>query len=546
MDLNNLEPEKNDGNIEYKLKLVETNELRIEELATQMRCRTEQGNGECIYILGVKDNGQKDGLSDNEFNETIKNLNIVASKNQYNVSILTKHPVQNSKHVYEILIRRKRDTYKEIKVIVVGNVDSSKSSTIGVLTTGKNDDGNGSARSNVFNYIHELKSGRTSSIAQHILGFTLSGKIENYNNNDSWEDIVQKSTKIVSFYDLCGHEAYLKTTILGIAATYPDFSFVCISANNGISRITKEHIFLCVTLKIPFVILLTKVDICKDRQNVLEETIFSINKLIKFPTLRRLPFTIKNMDDVLTAAKNIYSESIVPIFHTSNVTGEGLDFVRHFLNIVSNRIPSNFSLEPVEFYIDNVFNVYGFGLVVGGQLVKGTLKVGDKLYLGPIENKYQLITVKSIYCKKISVQEISCGGYVCIGIKKKIQVKRGNVLVNDPQDQILVKKFKAKINVLKSNSTTVKFGYEPILHTASIRETVKILAIENKYNSGIKVVIDDSDSNHILRSGDSATVTFEFKYNYHYLKPNTNIILCEGITKIVGIVSQVYNINDKH
>lgn len=47
---------------------------------------------------------------------------------------------------------------------VIGNVDSGKSTIVGVLTKGENDDGRGSARSKVFNYTHEQENGRTSSI----------------------------------------------------------------------------------------------------------------------------------------------------------------------------------------------------------------------------------------------------------------------------------------------------------------------------------------------------------------------------------------------
>jgi GTPase len=530
MDANRLQPESDDGNVEYKLRLLNTNDFRLEELTTQMRFRTNEGNGECIYILGVKNNGDRIGLSEEEYNETIKNINSIADKNDYRVTLLTVNPVDKYKNVYEVLIRRKDSKYKEIKIAVAGAVDSSKSSTIGVLTTGKNDDGRGSARSSVFNYIHELKSGRTSSIAQHIMGFDIDGKIINYKDGNTWEDIVRKSSKIVSFYDLCGHEAYLKTTILGIAATYPDFCIIVISANNSVSKITKEHIFLCISMKIPFIIILSKIDICVERKNVLDETVMDINKLLRFPGIRRLPFHVKNMEDVILATKNIYSENVVPIFHTSNVTGEGIERLQHFLNLISNRNLVNHTEEPVEFYIDQTFNVLGFGLVVGGQLTKGTIRVGDKLFLGPIDNKYQSITVKSIYCKKVPVQTVECGRYVCVGIKKKMPVKRGHVLVSNIENAILVKMFIAKINVLKSNSSTVKVGYEPILHTSSLRETVKIIDITEKTDRPR----DTEDK--ILRSGDQALVTFEFKYNHHYLKENTKIILCEGITKIVGTV----------
>lgn len=53
----------------------------------------------------------------------------------------------------------------DIRIAVIGNVDSGKSTLVGVLSKGINDDGRGLARSLVFNYAHEHANGRTSSIA---------------------------------------------------------------------------------------------------------------------------------------------------------------------------------------------------------------------------------------------------------------------------------------------------------------------------------------------------------------------------------------------
>jgi len=52
----------------------------------------------------------------------------------------------------------------DVRVAVIGNVDSGKSTLVGVLTKGLMDDGRGLARSKVFNFDHEQKNGRTSSI----------------------------------------------------------------------------------------------------------------------------------------------------------------------------------------------------------------------------------------------------------------------------------------------------------------------------------------------------------------------------------------------
>mmetsp|Transcript_30385 Transcript_30385/g.30033 ORF Transcript_30385/g.30033 Transcript_30385/m.30033 type:complete len:117 (+) Transcript_30385:50-400(+) len=63
----------------------------------------------------------------------------------------------------------------DIRVAVIGNVDSGKSTLVGVLTRCITDDGRGSARSYVFNYKHELSNGRTSSISHEIMGFSPNG-----------------------------------------------------------------------------------------------------------------------------------------------------------------------------------------------------------------------------------------------------------------------------------------------------------------------------------------------------------------------------------
>jgi len=535
-----MEPEKEDGNVEYKLKLVDKGKERIESLATQMRYRCIEGGGECIYNLGVEDDGQIVGITEKEYDETIKNINLIADKNNYSVNILTIVNVKEDKKIYEVLIREKNENkYIDIKVAVAGNVDSSKTTIVGCLITGKNDNGRGLTRSFVFNYVHELKSGRTSSITHQILGFDYDGKVVNYQgvNKPSWTEIIQKSAKVISFFDLAGHEKYLKTTILGLTSSFPDICMIMVDANNGIKPMTKEHIFLCVTLKIPFIIIVSKIDICKDRPNILKETIQGINKFLKFPGIRRIAIQIKNQDDIVLLAKNIYSESITPIFKTSCVTGEGLEKLKTFLNIVGKRNLNNGDDDIVEFYIDHVFNVIGFGTVLGGHLISGKINIGDKLFIGPHSGLFENITIRSIYCKKTPLQTVSYGSYVCLGIKKidKINIKKGNVIISNKTPKLIVKKFIAEINVLRTHSTTVKEGYEPLCNAYTIRQVTKIISIKNKKNLRGYVINDDN----ILRNGDTAVVELEFKYHPEYLKNGTRFILSESKCKIVGEVISI-------
>jgi GTPase len=298
---------------------------------------------------------------------------------------------------------------------------------------------------------------------------------------------------------------------------------ILVDANNGIKPMTKEHIFLCVTLKIPFIIVVSKIDICKTRQNVLEETINSINKFLNYPGIRRIPIHVKSIDDIILSTKNIHGESITPVFYTSCVTGEGMDNLKLFLNILGKKPEEKKDNSNVEFHIDHIFNVRGFGTVLGGYLVNGKIKVGDKLLLGPNTGIYENITIRSIYSKKVALQEVNYGSYICVGIKidDKSKIKKGNVILSLKCEKLVIRRFKAEINVLRSHSTTIKVGYEPMMNTSSIRQTIKIIEILD---------------NKVLRNGDIATVILEFKYRPEYLKKGARFVLSEGRCKIFGEV----------
>ena len=60
---------------------------------------------------------------------------------------------------------------------MLGNVDAGKSTLLGVLTQGELDNGRGKARLNLFRHLHEIQSGRTSSISHGILGFNSDGQV---------------------------------------------------------------------------------------------------------------------------------------------------------------------------------------------------------------------------------------------------------------------------------------------------------------------------------------------------------------------------------
>ena len=65
----------------------------------------------------------------------------------------------------------------DLRLSVLGNVDSGKSTLLGVLTQGELDNGRGRARLNLFRHLHEIQTGRTSCISHDVLGFNSKGKV---------------------------------------------------------------------------------------------------------------------------------------------------------------------------------------------------------------------------------------------------------------------------------------------------------------------------------------------------------------------------------
>ena len=545
-----MEPESDDGNIEYKYILTEKSDTRIENLTTQMRYRCQEGGGECIYNIGVQDDGTCTGITHEEYKKTMEVLMCMARKNKYAVSLLSTTKIEGDLSIYEMFVREDNDKkYKEINVAVAGSVNMGKSSLVSVLTHGNLDDGRGSARIAACNFKHEMVSGRTSSIGHHIMGFDKSGGVVNYNgigSKMSWPEIVRGSSKIINILDLCGHEKYLKTTIRGLTSGNPDCCIILVAANKGVrnldkkkvTNMTREHIFLCISLDIPFIICVTKVDLVQDQgiRDIYNQTMDDIKAIIKSPGIRRHVVKINNKDDMVVAAKQLYTKSIVPIFSVSNVSGEGLPLLKEFFNILQNKPQTSDTTTDVKMRIDGIWSVPGTGTVVGGQLISGEISVNNKLFLGPVNNEYVPLTVRSIHRKRIPVQHVEAGTYVCLGLKKidrKI-VRRGMMILSNKSHQQLVYKFSANIKVLKTHSTTIRVGYQPIVHCSNIRHNVILKSITNKHNQR---EIEEDDG--ILRNGDTALCEFEFVNYPEYLEIGDKVLFAENRTKVVGTIVEL-------
>eukprot|EP00928_Gymnodinium_smaydae_P054542 TRINITY_DN38295_c0_g1_i1.p1 TRINITY_DN38295_c0_g1~~TRINITY_DN38295_c0_g1_i1.p1 ORF type:complete len:501 (+),score=106.63 TRINITY_DN38295_c0_g1_i1:87-1589(+) len=434
---------------------------------------------------------------------------------------------------------------KELKVATIGNVDSGKSTLVGVLTKGMLDDGRGKARSKVFNFGHEQSNGRTSSIAQEIMGFgedgeqIVSDRVQNSTKNEpmstaaktsAWQQIMNSSKQVVTFIDLCGHEKYLKTTIFGLVGLCPDYALIVVNANAGFQRMSREHLGIALALRIPIMIVVTKIDIAP--QNVFDENMAFLNRLLKSGAVKREPVVVKTQEQLTTAVDGIRQDRVCPIFCVSNVTGEGLDMLRSFVQRISPRLRESglfrSPTEPAEFTIDSVYIVTGVGVVVAGLMKSGRVRPNQHMLLGPDKSsQFVPVLVRTIHRKRVQSEVVETGQACSFSLRsldKKVQLKKasfrkGMVLVDPANHPRATFEFKAEVVILH-HATTIRMGYQAMIHCGVVRQAATVKEM----------------SQELLRTGDRSIVTFRFVYHGEYLVPGSTILFREGRTKGLGKV----------
>lgn len=512
----------------------------LEQLSSVVQNRLDEGHGETLFDLGQEDNGESMGFDRNHFNIALGRLREASSKLRADVRILLTHNVNGSEEAEtkndkdksctgKLLIRQQPNTPEEVietRIAVVGNVDAGKSTMLGVLVKGNLDDGRGKARVNLFRHKHEIESGRTSSVGMEIMGFDTHGDIVASNvpgRKLTWGEIGIRSAKVISFTDLAGHERYLRTTVFGLLSSSPNYCLLMVAANNGLIGMSKEHLGIALALNVPVLVVITKIDICPPQ--ILEQTITQLTRILKSPGARKIPIFIKNREETVNTATQFISQRICPIFQVSNVTGECLDLVRTFLNILPHH--GHYDAQaPFEFHINDTFSVPFVGTVVSGVVKSGIIHAGDSVLIGPDSlGQFQTTNIRSIERKRIPVPVCSAGQSASFALKRvrRKEVRKGMVVLPklDTPPKVY-REFVAEVLIL-SHATTIRPKYQAMLHVGPISQTCAIIDIDREF----------------IRTGDRATVAFRFVQRPEYLAVGDKILFREGRTKGLGIVKSL-------
>src|SRR5713101_5658162 len=161
----------------------------------------------------------------------------------------------------------------------------------------------------------------------------------------------------LGFVDVPGHERFVRNMLAGVGGI--DLVLLVIAADESIKPQTREHFDICRLLSVRRgITVLTKFDLV-DRET-LDVVRLEVEEFLRGSFLDNSP--------------------IVPV---SSLTGAGLDELKQALAKVAAEIPAKDSTALARLPIDRVFSMKGFGTVVTGTLVSGTIRKDEELEAFP-------------------------------------------------------------------------------------------------------------------------------------------------------------------
>jgi selenocysteine-specific elongation factor len=162
----------------------------------------------------------------------------------------------------------------------------------------------------------------------------------------------------LGFVDVPGHERFVRNMLAGVGGI--DLVLLVIAADESIKPQTREHFDICRLLAVRRgITVLTKSDA------VDQETLAVVRAEVQ---------------DFLRGSLLGYPNPMVAV---SSLTGAGIDDLKRELVKVAGEVPAKDSNAIARLPIDRVFTMKGFGTVVTGTLVSGTIQKEDEFEVFP-------------------------------------------------------------------------------------------------------------------------------------------------------------------
>jgi len=206
----------------------------------------------------------------------------------------------------------------------------------------------------------------------------------------------------VSIVDVPGHERFIKNMVAGAGGI--DAVMLIIAADEGIMPQTREHLDICRLLAVrQGIIVMTKTDM------VDAEWLSLVT------------------EDIKQFVRGSFLEK-APLLPVSSATGAGLpgllSAIERLVDTINERPAAGMFRLPV----DRVFSMKGFGTVVTGTLMAGSVAVGDDVEILPRPVKAK---IRGIQVHNTMVETATAGLRTALNLQgiERDTVERGNVLV---------------------------------------------------------------------------------------------------------------------
>jgi selenocysteine-specific elongation factor len=191
----------------------------------------------------------------------------------------------------------------------------------------------------------------------------------------------------LGFVDVPGHERFIKNMLAGVGGI--DLVLFVIAADESIKPQTREHFDICRLLGLRYgIVVLTKSDLADP--DLIELVRLEVDEFVRGSFLEN-----------------------APVVAVSSTTGAGIAELRTEIEKLAASIHEKDASQYFRLPIDRAFSMRGFGTVITGTLVSGTVHVEQEVELHPAREK---VRVRGIQVHAASVSQATAGQRTALNV----------------------------------------------------------------------------------------------------------------------------------
>ncbi|MCI0769048.1 MAG: selenocysteine-specific translation elongation factor [Chloroflexi bacterium] len=254
----------------------------------------------------------------------------------------------------------------------------------------------------------------------------------------------------VGVVDVPGHHRLVKNMLAGVGGI--DLALLVVAADEGVMPQTREHLAILDLLGVTRgVVALTKKDLVDDDWREL---------------------IASDVADTLAPT----TMAGVPIVAVSSTTGEGLDELKEALAKALTVTEPRRDLGRARLPIDRSFVMTGFGAVVTGTLVDGSLRTGQEVVIVPKGLKAR---IRGLQSHRRKLEEASPGRRLAVNLSgvSHDELERGDVLAT-PGWLTATDALDAHIKLVKDAPGPIKHNAPVMFHTGTFETLARVRLLD--------------------------------------------------------------------